>query len=678
VALKTILPALAADPVRLGRFQQEARALAALDHPNIVTVFSVDEDAGTHFLTMELVTGRPLDQIIPKGGMSPEEFLEVGVPLLDAVATAHSRGVVHRDLKPGNVMVSATGRVKVLDFGLAKLLEQPANAGKETVPLLSRAGEISGTVPYMSPEQVEGKELGASSDIFSLGVMFVEMLSGEHPFQAETRAETMTAILRGTPRFPERNDLPGDLAAACLACLGKPASERPSASDLHDRLRSIQASMTKAPGKEDASPSIAVLPFADLSPEKDQDYFCDGIAEEILNLLAKLKGLRVASRTSTLQYRKSQKNMRTIGKELGVGTLLEGSVRKAGDKLRITAQLIETSNDSHLWSDRYDRTLDDVFAIQEDIAENIVAALRVTLTPGETETLHTTPTRSVEAYDHYLRGRQFFYRDSRKDLEHAREMFKRAIEIDPGYVQAYAGLVDATVYLYKHFKRDPVLLKECEVVCQKALEINPDSAEAHTSRGVIHWLMEEHEDAAREFERSIELDPTLFDTRYHMAQWRLTGGWLEEAIENFSAAWKLRPEDYQSPLIMGGVYSGLGRMEEARQACRDGIAAARKHLRLNPDDARAWYLGAGALISLGEIEKGLEWIEKALAIDSENPLALYNIAACYARAGEVDKAMDMAEEAVARGFTYRPAYENDPDFNPVRDHPRFQKLLKGL
>jgi tetratricopeptide (TPR) repeat protein len=361
-----------------------------------------------------------------------------------------------------------------------------------------------------------------------------------------------------------------------------------------------------------------------------------------------------------------------------VGTLLEGSVRKAGDRLRITAQLIETSDDSHLWSDRYDRTLDDVFAIQEDIAENIVAALKVTLTPGETETLHATPTRSVEAYDHYLRGRQFFYRDTRKDLEHARDMFKRAIEIDPTYVQAYAGLVDATVYLYKHFKRDPVLLKECEVLCRKALEINPDSAEAHTSRGVIHWLMEEHEDAAREFERSIELDPTLFDTRYHMAQWRLTGGWLEESIENFKAALKLKPEDYQSPLIMGGIYQGLGRMEDARQASRDGIAAARKHLRLNPDDARAWYLGAAALISLGETEEGLEWVEKALAIDSENPLALYNIATCYARVGEVEKAMDMVEAAVARGFTYKPAYENDPDLNPIREHPRFKKLLEGL
>jgi len=564
----------------------------------------------------------------------------------------------------------------VLDFGLAKLLEQPAGLEDATSPLLSAAGEISGTVPYMSPEQVEGKELDASSDMFSLGVMFSEMLSGKHPFMAETKAETMTAILRNPPKPTSREGVPESLEAVYLGCLEKDPAKRPDAARLRDQVQELQKNMATA--GEDTTPSIAVLPFADLSPEKDQDYFCDGIAEEILNLLAKLKELRVASRTSTLQYRNTEKNLRAIGKELEVSTLLEGSVRKAGDRLRITAQLIDTKDDSHLWSDKYDRTLDDVFAIQEDIAESIVDALKVTLAPDEAEVLHVAPTRNVEAYDYYLRGRQFFYRDTRKDLEHAREMFQKAIGIDPQYVQAYAGLVDSTVYLYKHFRRDPKLLKECETAVQKALELNPDSAEAHTSRGVVHWLMEEHVDAAREFARSIELDPTLFDTRYHMGQWCLTSGMLEDAITHFSSAWELKPEDYQSPLIMGSAYLGLGRMEESNQAFQDGITLARDHLRLNPDDARAWYLGAGALINLGDVDTGLEWIEKALAIDSENPLTLYNVAASYAQAGKTDDAIEMVERAVAKGFTYKPAYENDPDLGAIREDPRFKALLDRL
>jgi len=676
VALKTILPQVASDPVRLQRFQQEAKALAALDHPNIVTVFSVDEDQGRHFLTMALVTGSTLDLRVPEAGMELDAFFDVAVPLLDALAAAHARGIVHRDLKPGNVMVTEDGRLKVLDFGLAKLMEQPSGLDDATAPLLSAVGEVSGTVPYMSPEQIQGKPLEASSDIFSLGVMFHEMLSGAHPFKAPTGAETMTAILRDPPKPMSREDVPEPLVAAYLDCLRKDPGARPSAAGLRDRFQELRKQPAAAP--EDTALSIAVLPFADLSPEKDQDYFCDGMAEEILNLLTKLKDLRVASRTSTLQYRNTQKNLRVIGKELGVGTLLEGSVRKAGDRLRITAQLIDTRDDRHLWSDRYDRTLDDVFAIQEDIAGSIVDALKVTLTPGETEALRTAPAGNVEAYDFYLRGRKFFRRDTRRDLEQAREMFRRAIEIDPAYVRAYAGFADSTVYLYKHFMRDPALLEECEKAVTKALELDPGSAEAHTSRGVIHWLKAEHEDAGREFAAAIRLDPTLFETRYHMAQWSLTRGALEEAVEHFRSASELLPEDYQSPLLMGTAYRGLGRLEEAAKAFTHGLAVARKHLAVNPDDARAWYLGAGALITVGEAEEGLEWARNALAVDAENPLTLYNVGATYAAAGKLDDAIDLIGRAIDGGFTYKPAYENDPDLYALRGDPRFQRLIDGL
>lgn len=675
VALKVLPPQVAGDPARLRRFQQEARLLAALDHPNIVGVFTVDEAEGVPFITMPLVRGQTLDLLIPDGGMDADRFLDLALQIVEGLAEAHSRGIVHRDLKPTNVMVTAEDRVKILDFGVAKLLS-PSAEPEDTTQLISKAGTVVGTVAYMSPEQIEGHAVDVRSDIYSLGVTFYQMLAGSHPFQAETKAATVASILRSEPEPLHRDDLPAALAGTCLSCLRKSPRDRPDAATLRDRLEEIR----RAPvaDSEQGSPSIAVLPFADMSPQKDQEYFCEGMAEEILNALGQLQGLRTASRTSSSRYRDSQKDSRAIGQELGVSALLEGSVRKAGNHLRITAQLIDTHTDRHLWSERYDRELEDVFSIQEDIAENIVGALKLTLTPGETEALRTPPATDVKAYDFYLRGRTFFRRDTRNSLELARQMFRRATEIDPGFTQAYAGFADSTLYLYKHFLRDSALLDEAEDASAKALHLDRDSAEAHTSRAVVHWLKGEHDDAEREFSTAVRLNPTLFETRYHMAQWCLTSGRIPEAVDHFTKASELAPEDYQSPVLLGGMLRSLGRDAEAQQAFRQGLAVAREHLEAHPDDARAWYLGAGALVALGKVDEGIRWCEEALGLDAKNPLLLLNLASVYSIAGRIDEGVSMVEAAVENGFTYKPAYENDPDLDALRDHPRFQALLERL
>jgi serine/threonine protein kinase/tetratricopeptide (TPR) repeat protein len=685
VALKILPTDFANDATRLARFRREAEAVASLNHPNVVTVHAVEEIGGTHLLAMELVEGRTLDDLLPPDGLPLDDLLAIAQPLAEALEAAHVAGIVHRDLKPGNVMRTPEGRLKVLDFGLARTLSRATeDAETRTLDLspLTGAGTVLGTVPYMAPEQLRSEPAEPRTDLFSLGVLLYELATGRRPFPGATSTEIGSAILRDDPAplGEERPEYPDELVRLVHRCLEKASGDRPrDAREVVEALREIREALV-APGSA-AGPdlaSVAVLPFADLSPEKDQDYFCDGMAEEILNLLAKVSDLRVSSRTSTLRYRNSATDSRTIGRDLGVGTLVEGSVRKAGDRLRITAQLIDTATDSHLWSDRYDRTLDDVFAIQEDIAEHIVTALKVTLAPEESAALRAAPTGSAEAYDFCLRGRTFFRRDTREDIERAREMFRQAIAIDPDYTQAHAGLADATAFLHKHFEQRPELLDEAEAAAARALEIDPDSAEAHTSRGVIHWLKAEHEAAGRQFETAVRLDSTLYETRYLMGQWCLTRGDFEGAVRNFGVAAKLLPEDYQAPLLQASSLAALGRDEESRRAHAEGADRARRHLQGQPDDARAWYLGAGAFLALGDTATALRWAEKAHAIDGGNPMVLFNLAGIYAGAERVDEAIDFTEEAVRRGFRYKPAYENAPDLDPLRSHPRFRTLLDSL
>jgi serine/threonine protein kinase/Tfp pilus assembly protein PilF len=681
IALKVLPAELADDRDRLARFEREAKLLASLNHSGIVTIHTVEEAAGVRFLTMELVEGETLEAHVPEGGLSVDRFFSLALLLVDAVVAAHDRGVVHRDLKPANVMVTADGRLKVLDFGLATrqpVGERAAEALTETGPLTA-LGSLVGTVPYMAPEQVKGRPADHRSDIFALGVILYEMACGRRPFAGGTRAEVVSAILRDTPGpvTDIRRDLPAELARAIARCLDKDPGRRfESACDLG---RELQAASRAAPKlSEEHSASVAVMPFVDISPEHDQGYFCDGIGEEILNSLAKIKRLRLASRASSFQCRGTASNSRSIGSELGVATLLEGSVRKSGNRLRITVQLIDCASDSHLWSESYDRTLDDIFAIQEDIAHSIAQALRLTLTPEESSALQVAPAENAEAYDYYLRGRQLFYRGSRHDHGQARQMFRRAIEIDPGYVRAWAGLADACAYIYKHFGHDPAVLAEADSASRRALELGADSAEAHTSRGIVLWLSKRFDAAENAFEEAITLDPRLFDAPYLYGIYCLNRAQYNKAAEQFQRALNVCPDEYQSALLLGSVLRGAGRANEAMAAFRHGVEVARRHLEVHPDEARAWYLGAIGMIYTGDVDTGLEWAEKARSIDPENPLLQYNLCAVHAYAGRLDEAAGFMEEAVRLGYSHVESLEADPDLEAVRSHPRFRALIDRL
>jgi len=425
-------------------------------------------------------------------------------------------------------------------------------------------------------------------------------------------------------------------------------------------------------------PSIAVLAFSDMSPEKDQDYFCDGIAEEIISSLTQVKNLRVASRTSAFVFKGKSEDIRKIGRTLGVGAVLEGSVRKAGKQLRITAQLINASDGCHMWSERYDRELKDIFAIQDEIARSIAATLQVTLTQGESEALGKVPTVDLIAYDYYLRGKQFFYQYKGKGVEFALQMFSQAIERDPEFARAYAGIADCSSFLYMYAGNHPEHREKADSASRQALELAPESAEAWVSRGIALSLKRDYDEAEKAFQTAIRRDPRLFEAYYFYARAVFAEGRPERAIELYERASQVNPHDYQAPLLVAQIYSDLGRREEADAARVRGVHIAEERLKLNPDDSRALYMGGNGLVGLGKYEQGLEWAKRALMIDPEEPMVLYNVACIQCLGGRIEDAMESLERAVRNGLMQRAWVEHDSNLDPLRTHSRYQALLDLL
>jgi len=425
-------------------------------------------------------------------------------------------------------------------------------------------------------------------------------------------------------------------------------------------------------------PSIAVLAFSDMSEEKNQGYFCDGIAEEIINDLAHIKGLNVAARTSSFAFKEKPEDIRIIGRKLDVETVLEGSVRKAGNHLRIAAQLVNTADGFHLWSESYDRRLKDVFAIQNEISHSIVQSLEVELSDTEKRLLTKTATRNVEAFDFYIQGRQYFYKSKRKAIEHAIDMFSRAIEKDAGYALAYAGMADCYSYLYMYFDNARSNLDLAQKMSQMAVNLDPELAEAHTARGLSFSLSKKYKEAESEFEIAIQMNPRLFEAYYFYGRTCFVMGRLEEAAQLYEQAENAKPEDCQAPFLLAFTCRSLGQEERYRAAARRTLAKAERHLALNPDDSRAWYMAATALLELGEREKGIKWARKSYSMDPEDPYIIYGVACFHCRVGNLDEALQCFEQAVRAGFTHREWIMNDSDLDPIRKSARFRRAMRKL
>jgi len=675
IALKLLKPEIAADEKTIERFRNELKFARKIAHRNICRMYDLNEEEGTQYITMEYVPGEDLKSTIRRIGQLPiAKSISIAKQICEGLAEAHQLGVVHRDLKPQNIMIDKEGNVRIMDFGIARSLEAKG---------ITEAGMIIGTPEYMSPEQVEGKEADQRSDIYMLGVILYEMVTGKVPFEGDTTLSIALKHKTEEPLDPREINaqIQEDLSRLILKCMEKDKKRR------YQRAKELLSELSKIREKEPEAGkmgeikwknSIAVFPFTDLSPQKDQEYFCDGMAEELINALTKVDRLQVASRTSAFQFKGKGHDIREIGEKLKVQTILEGSVRKAGNRLRITAQLINVADGYHLWSERYDREMEDIFAIQDEIAQNIVQALKVKLSEKEKQVLEKAATKDVQAYDFYLRGRKFFYQARRKSIEFAREMFSKAIKRDPDYSLAYAGIADCCSWLFMYWDSNKVNLEESIKACQKALELDSALAEAHAALALAVSLSKQYDKAEEEFETAIRLNPKLFEAYYFYARTCFVQGKLEKAAQLFEQACLVSPGDFQAPFLLANTLKGLNLVEKVEIAYRRGLEIVERLLELNPDNVRAIYLGAHGLVELGEQEKGFEWANRALSINPEDPLILYNIACVYSLAGKVEEAVHYFERSLETGFAHKEWIENDSYLDSIRSHHRFQILLKKL
>jgi eukaryotic-like serine/threonine-protein kinase len=657
VALKVLRPDVAADGERRERFLREARLLAALDHPGIVTVHSVEEVDGVHFLTMQLVDGETLDELIPATGLPFERCFELAVPLSEAVAAAHARGIVHRDLKPSNVMRARDGRIKILDFGLAKLCEAPLTSADAQAPtdLHTREGVMLGTLPYMAPEQIEGREADARSDVFALGVLFYEMVTGRRPFTGRTPAALLSAILQTQPLESAelRRGVPRPLSRLLRRCLEKDPARRPvSAVAVREELMevgsSVQRTLSASNGGSAASPtpasSIAVLPFASLSADKDDEFFADGVAEEIINALGRLPALRVAARTSTFAFKGTQEDLRVIGDKLGVGSVLEGSVRRAGRRLRIVAQLVDVVSGYQLWSERYDRELDDVFQIQEEIARSIASRLQATLAGGTRE-LVEQGTRDVDAFELHARGRSLCTQRTEEAMRRSIDCFRNATERDPAYAPAWAGLAASLVLLvdyYGHTEPEPqAQISRAQRAVEHALALAPDLAEAHCALNMLHYRRRDGPGALREIDRAVELRPSYAEAHNWRCWVGLLVGRLDTALAGAQHAVELDPlsPEARNHLALAQLAAGA-----SHQALREMQAS----IQLQPDFTTSILYEALVRFHAGDVVRCRQLLDGlSLPWAGSAPQTLLAIAGTAH--GDVEPARRMADRLTVNG-----------------------------
>jgi len=789
VALKVLPVAVATDPVRLERLQREAEAVAALNHPGIVTIHSVEESAGTRFLTMELVDGESLDHVAAAGPLPVPRVLEIGIALADALSAAHERGIIHRDLKPANVMLAKDGRVKVLDFGLAKLAEAAtgdlSQMATRRTPL-THDGGVVGTAPYMSPEQLRAEPVDHRTDLFSLGVVLYELATGRRPFAGKNAAEIVSSILRDTPApvTQIREDVPRHLGRVIAHCLEKGLRERfQTARDVCNDLERLRDEMrleaqgatalarerppeephpaavspaslpTAGPGpirttrpvmrnpwillagasvliagtavvwfvrsergskpgtgagrpvdvssaaSRTVASSIAVLPFVNMSGDADNEYFSDGLAEELLNALAKNPALRVAARTSSFSFKGKDTEIAEIGRRLNVATVLEGSVRKAGNRVRITTQLINVADGYHLWSETYDRQLEDIFAVQDDIARSVMSSLKATLLDAGAGAAEQR-TGNTEAYKLVLKGQYFYKRWGPGDLEKARDLFKQALALDPDYARAWQllGLTYGNMVERGELSQEEGI-RLCRDATERALALDDSLAGAHAQLGWYKMAYDwDWAGAEADLSKSQALEPQNVFALNLAATLAGVRGRLTEANE---IARQIHEIDPLSSLLY--LNYAIGLWQEGRQD--EALAAARGVLELDPQWRGAHVMVGRVYLAQGKLDQALLEIQQetfeeprlyglvmayhALGRKADSDAALatytekyqgmwaYNIASLHAIRGERDEAFEWLDRAYARR---EPLFsvKVDPDLRNLRGDPRWLPFLRKM
>jgi eukaryotic-like serine/threonine-protein kinase len=702
VALKLLSGGRIADAEWRRRFLVEAQAASRLNHPNIITIYDISEENGVLSIAMEYVAGMTLERAIGSDDLLSDSLLRYATEIADALAAAHSAGIIHRDLKPANIMINEDGRVKLLDFGLAKFIDYP-NQENETATesQVASAGAIVGTAAYMSPEQAEGRELDPRSDIFSFGSVLYEMLSGERAFRGDSWISAVAAVLNAEPPPLRKFNIPPTLGDLVTRCLQKnPADRFQTMAEVKQALAAAAAPrFNDTVLNQPQVQSIAVLPFINLSADKENEYFSDGLAEEIINALSTIPELRVIARTSAFAFRGQEHDLLKIGRRLQVGTILEGSVRRAGNRVRVTARLVQLADESPLWSERYDREMTDIFGIQDEISQSITHALKVKFVGIRRQS------SNVEAYQEYLKGLYFYQRYNAESLVRARESFEKALRHDPNYALAHAGVA---VFYYglgavgiKKMTDTALLAK---AAAERALAIDSTLSEAHSVLGLVtgsveyDWrLAQRHfqaamnadpvpalvrvryalyfltplkrfEEALDQYKQALETDPLSMMVHFGVGFTLYCQRRLDEAIEYAAKTLELFPEYWLLQFLMGMALSQKGLLQEA-------VTSLEANLRLAPTFTLATGFLAGAFLRLGKHDHAESLMSELTKRKSEQ----YVSPACFgiyeATIGRPDNMFEFLNSAWSERDPYLTRIESEPYFDPYRSDTRFIALL---